>query len=220
MALVGNPIWPLADLRVVTPRLALCYIDDAIAVELANLAAHGIHDPAVQPFSEPWTDAPSPLLEQNTLRYFWRCRAETTPAHWDICLAVLVGGDPVGVCTLHADEFPVQRTITTGSWLGQRHQRKGIGTEMRHAALHLAFAGFGAQQALTHLWHDNAASLGVTRSLPYTQTTSARQLRRDRMDTTLEFTMNVEQWNTIRRRDIRLDGMAGVRAQLEIGDQR
>lgn len=214
---MSHPIWPLADLRVITPRLTLCYISDDLAVEIALLAAHGIHDPAVQPFSEPWTDAPSPQLERNSLRYFWRCRAETTPAHWDLCLAVLVDGTAAGVCTVHADDFPLRRTATTGSWLGRRYQGRGIGTEMRHAALHLIFAGFVAQRALTHAWHDNAASLGVTRSLPYSQIATARKQRRDRTDTMLEFAMSRDQWDAIRRDYIELAGVLEARAQLEIG---
>jgi len=139
MVIVGHHIWPLADLEVVTPRLTLRYVSDELAVELADLAADGIHDPAAQPFSESWTDVPSQQLEQNTLRYFWRSRAETSARHWDVCLAVVVDGTPVGVCTIHADHFPARRSAATGSWLGLRFQRQGLGREMRQAALHLLF---------------------------------------------------------------------------------
>ena len=38
---------------------------------------------------------------------------------------------------------------------------------MRLAALTLGFDGLGAEIATTGLWHDNAASLGVTQSLGY-----------------------------------------------------
>jgi hypothetical protein len=50
--------WPLFDLRVRTPRLELRGIDDALAVQLADLAAEGIHDPATMPFDRPWTRLP------------------------------------------------------------------------------------------------------------------------------------------------------------------
>lgn len=76
-------------------------------------------------------------------------------------------GQLVGMCTLHADRFPVLRTATTGSWLGRAFQRQGLGREMRQAALHLLFDGLGGRRATTRVWHDNSASLGVTRSLPY-----------------------------------------------------
>ncbi|WP_246227268.1 hypothetical protein [Mycolicibacterium helvum] len=71
-------IWPLFDLQVVTPRVTLRSVSDELGVQLATLAANGIHDPATMPFSEPWTDVPSPQLERNSLQYYWRNRAETT----------------------------------------------------------------------------------------------------------------------------------------------
>lgn len=216
MVVVGHQIWPPAELSVVTPRLTLRYISDELAVELAHLAAAGIHDPAMQPFSEPWTDVPSPQLEQNTLRYFWKCRAETTAEHWDLCLGVVVEGKPAGVCTLHGDDFPTRRSATTGSWLGRGFQGQGLGREIRQAALHLLFAGFGAERAVTRAWHDNAASVAVTRSLPYTQTATTQERRRDRLDTMIEFTMMAEQWNAIKRNDIQLNGVPAVREQLNI----
>jgi len=211
-----QPIWPLVDLQVQTPRLTLRYVSDELANQLALLAAAGIHDPAVQPFTEPWTDVPSPEQERNTLRYYWKCRAETTASHWDLCLAVMVGNTPVGMCAVHADDFPAQRIASTGSWLGQRHQGDGLGKELRQAALHLIFAGFGGSRAVTRVWHDNAASLGVTRSLPYVQSASTSEMRRDRLDRMLEFTMTGEQWETVRRDDIELIGIAAVRQQLEL----
>lgn len=72
-----SAIWPLFDLRVSTPRLTLRYVTDELGGQLADLAAAGIHDPATMPFSEPWTDAPPPLLQRNAMQYYWRCRAET-----------------------------------------------------------------------------------------------------------------------------------------------
>ena len=191
---MGHAVWPLADLEVVTPKLALRYISDDLGVELALLAANGVHDPATMPFSTPWTDVPSPELERNTLRFYWRNRAETTVDHWDLNFAVVIDGTAVGMCSIEADEFPTRRTAETGSWLGRRYQRRGIGMEMRQAALHLIFTGFDADHATTRAWHDNTASLRVTRSLPYTHTGTRREERRERHDTMLEFSMSPEQW--------------------------
>lgn len=64
---------------------------------------------------------------------------------------------------------------------------------MRRAALHLILAGFDADLAVTGAWHDNAASLAVTRSLPYTETGTTVEDRRD---------------------DIRLVDIGAVRGQL------
>jgi RimJ/RimL family protein N-acetyltransferase len=206
--------WPLAELEVITPVLWLCHVTDELADELAKLAARGIHDPATMPFTVPWTDAVSPELERNTVQYFRQTRAEVSTEHWDVPMAVIVGGDAVGVCTVTADGFPARRTVSTGSWLGRRYQGRGLGREMRTAALQLIFAGFDAEVARTAAWHDNAASLGLTRSLPYVQTGSSRQSRRGVFDTMLEFTMTRAQWEQLRRRDIELIGVDAVVDQL------
>jgi RimJ/RimL family protein N-acetyltransferase len=207
-------VWPLAGLAVVTPRLALRYITDDLGADLALLAARGIHDPGTMPFSTPWTDVPSPELERNTMRFYWRNRVETTAEHWDLNLAAVVDGIVVGMCSIEADDFPVRRTAETGSWLGREYQGRGLGREMREAALHLIFAGFNADQATTQAWHDNAASLGVTRSLPYTHTGTSRPPRRGRRDTLLAFVMTRSQWATVRRNDIELHEIEAAQAQL------
>lgn len=209
--------WPLFDLIVSSPRVTLRYVTDEFAERAAELAADGIHDPATMPFSEPWTDVDPPELQRNSMRYFWRCRAGTTPAHWDLNLAVNErGGDLVGVCTVHAQQFPTTRTATTGSWLGRRHQGRGLGREMRHAALHLIFEGLSGEHATTRAWHDNIPSLGVTRSLPYTEGRATEEMRRDRTDTMLSFSMTRAQWEPVRRNDIDIQGLAAVRAFLEL----
>jgi len=221
MYLMTQAVWPLAGLAVVTPRLILRYITDDLGADRALLAARGIHDPATMPFSTPWTDVPSPELERNTMRFYWRNRVETTVDHWDLNLAAVLPGArdvseevTVGMCSIEADAFPARRSAETGSWLGREHQGQGIGREMREAALHLIFAGFDADQATTQAWHDNAASLGVTRSLPYTHTGTSRQPRRGRRDTLLAFVMTSDRWETVRRNDIQLHGIEAARAQL------
>ena len=113
-----HPVWPLFDLQVRTPRLELRYIDDEMATELALLAAKGIHPPDFMPFAMPWSEEPSPLLERNTMQFYWRCRAELSPAKWTIELAVLVGiGKEMRIATLHLGflGFGAQRA-TTGAW--------------------------------------------------------------------------------------------------------
>lgn len=215
-------IWPLSDLVVSTPRVSLRYISDELGEQIAELAAEGIHDPVTMPFSEPWTDVPPPELQRNSVRYFWRCRAETTTENWHLNFAVHERGDPavphqgglVGVCTVDGKQFPSERTTTTGSWLGRRYQGRGLGREMRQAALHLIFAGLDGERATTRAWHDNVASLRVTRALPYTEGRATRELRRDREDTMLSFAMTRAQWETVRRNDIEISGLAPVREFL------
>jgi RimJ/RimL family protein N-acetyltransferase len=208
--------WPLFDLEVRTPRLTLRYLDDRLAVELLAVAARGVHDPATMPFSVPWTDLPSPQMEQEAMRFYWQSRAATRPESWRLLHAVIVDGEVVGAADLFADRYPSLRQFTTGSWLGLEFQGRGLGKEMRMAALTLGFDGLGAEFALTAAWHDNAASLGVTRSLGYDHVGSARVLRRGAPGEQLAFRMPRDHWDTIRRDDITLHAVAAAREFLGI----
>jgi RimJ/RimL family protein N-acetyltransferase len=209
--------WPLFDLVVRTPRLTLRYVDDALAVELATLAAGGIHDPDTMPFAMPWTDVPSPALELNALRFYWRSRAETSPESWNLLFAVLQGDDVVGSTSIGADGFPVVRTFETGSWLGRRFQGRGLGTEMRVATLHLGFLGLDALEARTGAFQDNQASLGVTRKLGYEPNGVTVHDRRGMRAYIDRFRMTRQHFHDhVRRNDVEIDGDAAVRELLGI----
>jgi RimJ/RimL family protein N-acetyltransferase len=208
--------WPLFDLEVRTPRLTLRYLDDRLAVELLAVAAQGVHDPATMPFSVPWTDLPTPQMEQESMRFYWQSRAATRPESWRLLHAVIVDGEVVGAADLFADSYPSLRQFTTGSWLGLEFQGRGLGKELRMAALTLGFEGLDAEFALTAAWHDNGASLGVTRSLGYDHVGSARVLRRGVPDEQLAFRMSRDHWHTIRRDDITLHGVEAAREFLGV----
>ncbi len=208
--------WPLFDLEVRTPRLTLRYLDDRLAVELLAVAARGVHDPATMPFSVPWTDLPSPQMEQEAMRFYWQSRAATRPESWRLLHAVIVDGEVVGAADLFADGYPSLRQFTTGSWLGLEFQGRGLGKEMRMAALTLGFDGLGAEFALTAAWHDNAASLGVTGRWDTTTSARARVLRRGVPDEQLAFRMPRDHWDTIRRDDITLHGVEAAREFLGV----
>jgi RimJ/RimL family protein N-acetyltransferase len=205
---VTHAVWPLFDLRVVTPRLELRYIDDELGTELALLAARGVHDPQLMPFSLPWTDVESPQLERNAMQWYWRCRAETSPSRFHLDFAALVDGKVVGTSGLIGAEFATLRQFETGSWLGREHQGRGLGVEMRRATLQLGFDGLGATLATTSAFDDNPASLGVTRKLGYAPAGSERRVRRGEQATILRFEMPREHWERHVRDDgIRIDGL-------------
>ena len=204
-----HPIWPLFDLRVRTPRLELRYLDDELATELALLAANGIHDPDTMPFGIPWTDFASPQLERNSLQFYWKNRAETTPDSWAISMATIVEGVVVGTTALETTNFPTLRAFGTGSWLGREFQGNGIGKEMRVATLQLGFIGFGAEHASTAAWPDNGPSLGVTNSLGYQANGTRRVKRRDEPGEMLAFEMSRADFVArLQRDDITLHGVA------------
>ena len=204
-----HPVWPLFDLRVRTPKLELRYIDDGLATALAELAARGIHDPGFMPFMLPWTDQPSPQLEHATMQWYWRARADTSPARWHLTLAAIVDGAAIGTTSLDAHDFATLREFESGSWLGRAYQGRGLGKEMREATLHLGFAGLGAEYATTGAWHDNGPSLGVTRSLGYLEQGRHRAMRRGEPAESLTFRMHRDDWQQrLRRDDIVIDGLA------------
>ena len=209
--------WPLFDVVVRTPRLTLRYVDDALGVELATLAAAGIHDADTMPFALPWTDAPSPELERNALRFYWRSRAQTSPEAWNLLFVVLEGDEVVGSTSLGAEGFPVVRTFETGSWLGRRFQGRGLGTEIRIATLHLGFLGLDALEARTGAFDDNLASLAVTRKLGYEPNGVAVHDRRGARAQSHRFRMSREHFlDQLRRADIEIDGDIAARELLGI----
>jgi len=159
--------WPLFELRVRTPHLELRVPTDEDLLALLDLARAGVHEPEVMPFRVPWTDLPSPEFERSFLRYMWGTRASWIPTSWDLPLAVVRDGLPLGVQELAASDFPTRRTVGTGSWLGRRHQRQGVGTEMRAAVLFLAFEGLGALAAESAALEGNDASARVSERLGY-----------------------------------------------------
>ena len=199
--------WPLFNLVVRTPRLELRLPRDDELASLATLAAAGIHDPDAMPFAVPWTDAPSPELERQALQWWWRQRAEWRPDNWMFTGAVVVDGEMVGVQDVNAQDFAVRRSVITGSWLGRAHQGKGIGVEMRAAALHLAFAGLDALEAHSGAWHDNTRSLGVSRRLGYRENGTDIRLRRRAADRHVNLVITREDWESRRRDDIEIIGL-------------
>ncbi len=146
---------------------------------LLELVLAGVHDPAVMPFSTPWTDAaPADLLRQSAA-YYWRSRADFSPASWSLDLVVRLAGEIVGVQALFGENFPVTRVAETGSWLGRAHQGRGIGTLMRQAACALVLDHLGGEQLTSAAYEDNPASLAVSRKVGYVDNGVERRQRRD-----------------------------------------
>lgn len=218
-----EPMWPLDGFEVRTPQLTLRYVDDILAREVVTLAARGIHAPDYMPFSVPWSTAPSPQLERGALAYHWRNRAEMSPERWTIAFAVIVDGVVVGSTDVAATHFPLRRVVTTGSWLGRAHQGKGFGKEFRRACLAFAFDGLGAERAETSAWFDNGPSIGVTRSLGYTENGDAIVLGGIEMNQArrqLRFKMERDHFATIPSDDITFHGLERVRQFLAVDDAR
>ncbi|MFF4948626.1 GNAT family N-acetyltransferase [Streptomyces chattanoogensis] len=64
-----------------------------------------------------------------------------------------------------------------GFWLGQRFQSRGLGAQMRAAALHLAFVCLGAERVTSTAFAENAASRRVSEKFGYTPNGVRRRRR-------------------------------------------
>ncbi|MFF2325576.1 MULTISPECIES: GNAT family N-acetyltransferase [unclassified Streptomyces] len=159
--------WPLYGLRLRTPRLELRVPDLELLDDLASVAAEGVHAPDAMPFTVPWTDVPPTERGRAVFQHVLATVADWSVQDWALSLAVLHEGKVVGRQDMTAKDFAVTREVSSGSWLGLAHQGRGIGTEMRAAALHLAFAGLGARSAVSAAMIDNPRSLSVSRRLGY-----------------------------------------------------
>ncbi len=172
--------WPLRHLVLRTPRLELRPDDDAGLDELIGAAYDGVHPPEEMPFARPWTDADPRFLGRGMLQHHWAERAALAAEQWSIHFLVRLDGRVIGTQGLAAHDFAVTREVYTGSWIGQRHQGRGIGTEMRAAVVLFAFDHLGATAARSGAFPDNPASCGVSRRLGYRRDGTETLARRGR----------------------------------------
>jgi RimJ/RimL family protein N-acetyltransferase len=199
--------WPLGRLRLVTPRLELRLPAEQELDALASLAARGVHDPLVQPFMFPWTDVSASDRARGTLQYHWRQWGNWAPEKWVLELAVLHEDAVVGIQAITAENFAIMRQVSTGSWLGLEHHGKGIGTEMRAAVLFLAFAGLGAQDAVSAAFTDNPASLGVSRKLGYAEDGIERHVSRGRPAVAQRLRLDKASWEATQTVPVTVHGL-------------
>jgi RimJ/RimL family protein N-acetyltransferase len=200
--------WPLYGLRLRTPRLELRLPAPAELDALAQLSAEGIHEPDSMPFAVPWTDLPPAERARSVMQFHWHTLASWTPQDWVLQLVVFLGGVVTGTQSVGGRDFAIVREVSTGSWLGQRYQGQGIGTEMRAAVLHLAFAGLGAESAVTAAMTDNAASNAVSRKLGYQPGGVARRRVRDVLGYEQRFALDRSRWEQCRTVPVEIDGLA------------
>lgn len=205
------PVWAL---RLRTPRLELRPAREAEVLDLIELSGRGVHDPSEMPFIVAWTDQPSPDRERGTLQHCLSCWVELGPQAWRLPFAAYAGDECVGAQTLLAEDFAQLRTVETGSWLGREHQGHGLGKEMRAAVLALAFEALGARRAESGAFEDNAASLGVTRSLGYRPNGDRARLRRGDSARELRFMMDREDWGGSAAREVQVEVEGATREVL------
>jgi RimJ/RimL family protein N-acetyltransferase len=213
---VPHPYWPVADLRLHTPGLLLRPMTEADLAGLADVQPPDFEqDPALPTF---------PLGDERAVRgaqlhqAYWRSLGTWRPESWRLNFVVLRAGRIVGVQELEGQEFAVRGTVDSSSWLVAGERGRGVGKAMRLAVLALAFDGLGAAVAETSAWHDNAASLGVSRALGYVANGVHRHPRGDGADDMVALRLDRARWRELHAgHGVTIEGLAGCRAFFGAG---
>jgi RimJ/RimL family protein N-acetyltransferase len=200
-------LWPLYDLRVRTGDLELRYPTEAELPALADIIEGGLHPVGEMPFALAFTEVPT--AERNVESYQWwmGSRGRWSADSWTLTLAVYERGVPVGFQDLRADRFPTMRTVHTGSWLGMPFQGRGIGKQMRQAALALSFDHLGARIAETEAFLDNVASNKVSLAVGYEPNGFGELAPHGIPRPTQNFRMTIDQWRSRPRPDTAVEGL-------------
>lgn len=165
-------VWPPAGITIRTPALSRRPMSEPDAAWLAlAIPADLDQDPRLPRYP----GVGQPVTGQVTgLQAYWRNRGAWTPDDW--CLTF--GAWPrrgesgsrarlVGTQTIEGADFSRLRVVDSASMLLPEHRGKGLGKQMRRGVPTLAFAHLGTRTAVSGGWHDNAASLCVSRSLGF-----------------------------------------------------
>lgn len=204
----GSGLEPLFGLRLVTQRLELRLPGEDELVALACLAEQGVHPPEQMPFLVPWTDGiGQPGFVDGFVAFHRQAREGWHAGHWHLLLGVWAGADLMGTQGLEASDFATTRTAETGSWLGQRYQRRGFGTEMRAAVLELLFRGLGGRVATSSALEGNVTSERVSEKLGYVATGDGVAAPRGTPVRERHFRLEREVWEARARPPVELVGL-------------
>ena len=158
--------WPLFDLRLSTPDLTLRPMTEADLAALADLLPADVEmDPAQYAYA-----SEDPRLSRGIQAHqaYWRAYGTWCPRAWRLGFVVRSpAGEILGFQELEGNDFLSVRTVDSSSFLIPAARGRGYGKRMRTAVLALAFGPLEAEAAITSAWHDNHASLGVSRALGY-----------------------------------------------------
>lgn len=158
--------WPLFDLRLSTPDLRLHPMTEADLEPIADL----LPDDVEQDQDRPGYEFGEPRVGRGIVSHqaYWRAYGSWRPQSWRLPFVVRsTAGEILGVQELEASDFLTLRTVDSSSFLVTAARGRGFGKQMRIAVLALAFGPLEAEAAITSAWHDNHASLGVSRAVGY-----------------------------------------------------
>jgi RimJ/RimL family protein N-acetyltransferase len=170
-----HPYWPLFDLRLRTEELELRPMTEADLTQLADELPDDLEqDPASTTY-----DVADARVGRGIIVHqgYWKYYGSWRPEAWRLNFVVRHGGRLIGVQELEGNDFLALRTVDTSSYLVATARGQGLGKRMRAAVLALAFGPLAAEVAITSAWHDNHASLGVSRALGYQPNGESRMNR-------------------------------------------
>jgi RimJ/RimL family protein N-acetyltransferase len=189
---MAHPYWPLFDLRLTTPDLVLRPMTEADQLAVAGLLPDDVElDPAASTYA---------VLDERTARgvvvhqSYWQAYGSWSPEAWRLSFAVFAGGELIGAQELEGNDFPTLRTVDSSSFLVPAARGQGLGQQMRTAVLALAFGPLAARAAITEAWHDNHASLGVSRALGYQPNGELLHRRGEGVDVMVHLRLTREAW--------------------------
>ena len=186
-----TPHWPLLDLRITVGDLELRPLVEADLADVVRAIPADLElNPSLPGFDVPDDVRPAVVTHLE----YWRAYGTWSPGSWNFYVAVRRDGELLGLQGLEGDDFPTLRTVDTSSWLVAGVRGTGLGKAMRRAVLSLAFDHLGARAAITSAWHDNHASLGVSRSLGYRPNGESFLARGDEVDTLVHLRMTADDW--------------------------
>jgi RimJ/RimL family protein N-acetyltransferase len=187
-------MWPIADLRLRTPGVALRPVREADLDLLGELLPDDVSlDPQIAtPFGLPLREERAVMLRQSYLRDL----AMWTPGDWTLQFLVETTDGVVGVQTLEGRGADGELTLETASWLVTEQRGRGVGTAMRHAVLGFGFDVLAAVAAVTEAWATNPGSLGVSHTLGYEETGTAHAVRGDGEGDMVSMRLSAASWRS------------------------
>lgn len=212
-----SDVIPLFRLRIRSARLELRLPHPDELPALAAAAASGIHRPDERPFlagpgETSWALLPPDERAMSLIQFNLSALGRWKPTRWRLELAVFADGEPIGVQAVHAEHYAITRQVNTGSWLRLDHHGKGLGTEMREAALALVFDHLDGEWARTFTYDHNTASNRVSEKLGYRPDGLDIVAKEDgEAHVVRRYRMSKADWASAPRAAVKVDAVAEVR---------
>lgn len=206
------------NVRVSTPRLELRGASDDLLEALAPLVAAGKATADPPPWDDPsaFYEADPGVRVAKWLQGVWRARGTVRPDAWRLAFVVVIDDQPVGQQDLTGHDFDSFGTVESTSWVSSDVRRRGIGSEMRAAILHLAFEGLGAAEAHSEGAVENVGSNAVSERLGYERNGLAWATHQGKPVLGQRWRLVRRAWEPHRRSDITMAGVAECRQVLGI----